>query len=61
MERANNPAYEKAFETSAKFHTRLNLQVGSPYWGMPNTSDSSVTKNYVDYQIDYVRAWSYNG
>ena len=61
VDRANNPAYEAAFETNAKFHMRLNMQYGSPYWGMPNASDSSVTKNYADYQVDYVRAWSYSG
>jgi beta-glucanase (GH16 family) len=61
VDRTNNLAYEAAFETSAKFNIRLNMQYGSPYWGMPDPSNSSVTKNYADYQVDYVRAWSYNG
>jgi beta-glucanase (GH16 family) len=61
VDRANNPAYERAFETNAKFHMRLNMQYGNTYWGMPDPSNSAVTKNYADYQVDYVRAWSYNG
>ncbi|MEW1951428.1 glycoside hydrolase family 16 protein [Pseudarthrobacter sp902506025] len=59
VKRFHNPAYEEAFETSAKFHMRLNLQYGSPYWGMPDPHNSSVTKDYADYQIDYIRVWSY--
>lgn len=55
--RAGNAAYEKAFETSAKFHIRLNMQYGSPYWGMPD----STTKDSADFKIDYVRAWAYKG
>lgn len=55
--RAGNAAYEKAFETSAKFHIRLNMQYGSPYWGMPN----STTKDLAAFKVDYVRAWAYKG
>ena len=61
VDRANNPAYEAAFETNAKFHMRLNMQYGNTYWGMPDPNNSAVTKTYADYQVDYVRAWSYNG
>lgn len=57
VSRAGNAAYEAAFETSAKFHVRLNMQYGSPYWGMPD----STTKDSADYKVDYVRAWSYKG
>lgn len=57
VKRAGNAAYEKAFETAAKFHIRLNMQYGSPYWGMPD----STTKDTADFKIDYVRAWSYKG
>lgn len=57
VKRAGNAAYEKAFETAAKFHVRLNMQYGSPYWGMPD----STTKDTADFKIDYVRAWAYKG
>ncbi|PQZ91102.1 hypothetical protein CQ018_14145 [Arthrobacter sp. MYb227] len=57
VKREGNAAYEKAFETAAKFHIRLNMQYGSPYWGMPD----STTKNTADYKIDYVRVWAYKG
>ncbi|MHA7226834.1 glycoside hydrolase family 16 protein [Glutamicibacter soli] len=57
VKRAGNAAYEKAFETAAKFHIRLNTQYGSPYWGMPD----STTKDTADFKVDYVRAWAYKG
>ncbi|QXQ11108.1 family 16 glycosylhydrolase [Paeniglutamicibacter sp. Y32M11] len=61
VDRAGNAAYEAAFETNAKFHMRLNTQYGSPYWGMPDVTNSSVTKDHSDFQVDYVKAWSYKG
>ncbi|WP_433585727.1 glycoside hydrolase family 16 protein [Microbacterium hydrocarbonoxydans] len=43
-------------------HMRLNLHVGpsSTYWGLPDPNDRSATQN-LDFQVDYVRVWSYTG
>lgn len=37
------------------FNIRLNMQVGSSYWGMPDTTN---TKPAFDYLVDYVRAYA---
>ncbi|RKN67458.1 glycosyl hydrolase family protein [Microbacterium sp. CGR2] len=41
-------------------HMRLNLHVGpsATYWGLPNPADKGATQN-LDFQVDYVRVWSY--
>ena len=43
-------------------HMRLNLHVGpsTTYWGLPNPADKAATQN-LDFQVDYVRVWSYAG
>lgn len=43
-------------------HVRLNLHVGASaqYWGIPDPDNRSATQN-LDYQVDYVRMWSYSG
>lgn len=37
------------------FHIRLNMQVGSSYWGMPNDAE---TKPVFDYVVDHVRVYA---
>lgn len=39
---------------SGPFNIRLNMQVGSSYWGMP---DETHTKDAFDYVVDYVRVY----
>ncbi|KQY59307.1 hypothetical protein ASD11_06955 [Aeromicrobium sp. Root495] len=39
---------------SGPFNIRLNMQVGSSYWGMP---DRQNTKDAFDYVVDYVRVY----
>lgn len=43
-------------------HMRLNLHVGpsSTYWGLPNPNNKAATQN-LDFQVDYVRVWRYEG
>jgi beta-glucanase (GH16 family) len=43
-------------------HVRLNLHIGpSPqYWGLPDPAHKEWTQP-LDYQVDYVRMWKYNG
>lgn len=43
-------------------HVRLNLHVGpsAQYWGLPDPNNKSWTQN-LDFQVDYVRIWKYNG
>lgn len=43
---------------SGKFNIRLNVQVGSSYWGTP---ESGKTADSTAFVIDYVRAWKYQG
>ena len=43
---------------NSPFNIRLNMQVGSSYWGMPDTTN---TKNQFDYSIDYVRVYQAHG
>ena len=43
-------------------HVRLNLHVGpsATYWGLPDPNNKSWTQP-LDYQVDYVRIWKYQG
>lgn len=43
-------------------HMRLNLHVGpsAQYWGLPDPARKQATQD-LDFQIDYVRMWSYEG
>ena len=43
-------------------HVRLNLHVGpsAQYWGLPDPNHKVWTQP-LDYQVDYVRIWSYQG
>ncbi|UYO96660.1 glycoside hydrolase family 16 protein [Microbacterium sp. M28] len=43
-------------------HMRLNLHVGpsATYWGLPDPARRSLTQD-LDFQVDYVRVWSYDG
>lgn len=43
-------------------HVRLNLHIGpsATYWGLPDPQHRDWTKP-LDYQVDYVRMWSYQG
>ncbi|MGM7698151.1 glycoside hydrolase family 16 protein [Microbacterium sp. A84] len=52
-----DPAY-----FGSPLHMRLNLHVGpsEAYWGLPDPNNRSATQN-LDYQVDYVRMWKYNG
>ncbi|WP_226534209.1 glycoside hydrolase family 16 protein [Microbacterium paraoxydans] len=52
-----NPAY-----FGSPLHMRLNLHVGpsATYWGLPNPNNKAATQN-LDFQVDYVRVWSYQG
>ena len=49
------PWAKAAFDSP--FNIRLNMQVGSSYWGMP---ESSHTKDAFDYVIDSVKAYKMN-
>lgn len=46
------------FFTTDKFNIRLNVQVGSPYWGLPEPGKTADSTEFV---VDYVRAWAYRG
>lgn len=39
------------------FHIRLNLQVGSSYWGNPDPAHPELTALPADYMVDYVRVY----
>lgn len=52
VSRADVPWMSSAF--SGPFNIRLNMQVGSSYWGMP---DETHTKDAFDYVVDYVRVY----
>jgi beta-glucanase (GH16 family) len=43
-------------------HVRLNLHVGpsATYWGLPDPANKEWTQP-LDYQVDYVKIWSYRG
>jgi hypothetical protein len=43
-------------------HVRLNLHIGpsAQYWGLPDPAHKEWTQS-LDYQVDYVRIWKYNG
>lgn len=43
-------------------HVRLNLHVGpsAEYWGLPDPKNKSWTQP-LDYQVDYVKIWKYQG
>lgn len=43
-------------------HVRLNLHIGpsAQYWGLPDPAHKEWTQP-LDYQVDYVRIWSYQG
>lgn len=47
---------------ASPLHLRLNLHVGpsAQYWGLPDPDRREVTQN-LDYQVDYVRIWPYQG
>jgi beta-glucanase (GH16 family) len=44
----NGPTFD------SPFHVRLNMQIGSKYWGWP---DSNVTRDEFSFKVDYVRAY----
>lgn len=46
------------FFTTDKFNIRLNVQVGSSYWGLPEPGKTADSTEFV---VDYVRAWAYRG
>lgn len=52
-----NPKY-----FGSPMHMRVNLHVGpsAKYWGLPDPNNRAQTQN-LDYQIDYVRVWKYQG
>ena len=52
-----NPEY-----FGSPLHVRLNLHVGpsATYWGLPDPNNKQWTKP-LDYQVDYVKIWSYKG
>lgn len=43
-------------------HMRLNLHVGpsAEHWGLPDPAHRALTQN-LDFQVDYVRVWEYDG
>lgn len=42
---------------SGPFHIRLNLQVGSTYWGNPDPAHPELTVLPAEYVIDYIRVY----
>lgn len=59
---AKNPSLWDSRYFGSPLHVRLNLHVGpsATYWGLPDPDNKSATQN-LDFQVDYVRIWSYNG
>lgn len=55
IDASTDPRWEKTFGSGRQFDIRLNVQVGSDYWGRPDAH----TAAHTDYQVDYVRAWAY--
>lgn len=58
VKRTDDARYDKVFGAGRKFDMRLNVQVGSNYWGEPNTTD---TADRTQFLVDYVRVWKYTG
>jgi beta-glucanase (GH16 family) len=47
---------------NAKFHYRIQLQVGQTYWGMPDPNQPQLTKSPSDpFQVDWIRRYNYPG
>lgn len=51
---ATDARWAPAFAKNRAYNIRLNVQVGSDYWGKANATD---TADHTEYVIDYVRAW----
>ena len=58
VKKTDDPRWKKAFGSGDPYSIRLNVQVGSKYWGTPNPTD---TADRTDYVVDYVRVWKYRG
>lgn len=58
VKKSDDARWQRAFGSGDKYHLRLNTQVGSKYWGIPNTTE---TADKTEFVIDYVRAWKYQG
>ncbi|MFE5407672.1 family 16 glycosylhydrolase [Microbacterium sp. NPDC056569] len=59
---AKNPTLWNKDYFGSPLHMRLNLHVGPSelYWGLPDPNNRAATQN-LDFQVDYVRTWSYDG
>jgi hypothetical protein len=59
---AKNPTLWNEAYFGSPLHMRLNLHVGPSalYWGLPDPNNRAATQN-LDFQVDYVRTWSYDG
>lgn len=44
-------------------HMRLNLHVGpsADYWGLPDPDNRALTSDPLDFGIEYIKAWRYDG
>ncbi|NYJ21400.1 glycoside hydrolase family 16 protein [Glaciibacter psychrotolerans] len=59
---AASPNLWNAKYFGSPLHMRLNLHVGpsEKYWGLPDPAHKDWTQN-LDFQVDYVRTWAYQG
>ncbi|MDY0907911.1 glycoside hydrolase family 16 protein [Microbacterium sp. CFBP9034] len=59
---AQNPTLWNTEYFGSPLHMRLNLHVGPSalYWGLPDPNNRAATQN-LDFQVDYVRTWAYEG
>ncbi len=48
--------YKAVYGSGRKYNMRLNVQVGSEYWGGPS---DALTATNTKFAVDYVRVWTY--
>jgi beta-glucanase (GH16 family) len=55
---SSDSRYKAVYGSGRKYNMRLNVQVGSDYWGGPNNTQTAA---HTDFVVDYVRVWKYAG
>lgn len=53
---SSDTRYKAVYASGRKYNMRLNVQVGSEYWGGP---DDALTAANTTFAVDYVRVWTY--
>ena len=56
VKRGVDKRFDAVYRSGRKYNIRLNVQVGSDYWGEPNDTQTAAK---TEYTVDYVRVWSY--